>query len=218
MASDETGLKWWLRYVVVPLVGGGGLVAVFVAVLTRPPSSVPTPIPLPSALPPTPGRLAEPSDHPRTPSPAATALPTAASPGLEPHDARVEVEKLVARWCSAWLRGDASAFVGMAAEPFYFDQKILLTRADLRSAYEAVLREKAAVWREVEIARIRVETARELSASGRDLSQDRVFTNMNLTLDDYAVTLLLRSHGHQEGAVVVVRRVGGDLEVVGIWD
>ena len=36
MAESETGLKWWLRYVVVPLVGSGGIVALIVAFLNRP--------------------------------------------------------------------------------------------------------------------------------------------------------------------------------------
>lgn len=35
MADIEAGHKWWLRYVVVPLIGGGGIVAVVVALLNR---------------------------------------------------------------------------------------------------------------------------------------------------------------------------------------
>jgi len=41
---DDRGYKWWIRYVVVPLIGGGGLIALVVASLNRPQSSqVPTP-------------------------------------------------------------------------------------------------------------------------------------------------------------------------------
>jgi hypothetical protein len=32
MGDLESGLKWWMRYVIVPLIGGGGLVAIFVSV------------------------------------------------------------------------------------------------------------------------------------------------------------------------------------------
>jgi hypothetical protein len=33
--SLERGLKWWLRYVIVPLVGGGGIIAIWVATIER---------------------------------------------------------------------------------------------------------------------------------------------------------------------------------------
>jgi hypothetical protein len=39
--GTERGLKWWLRYVVVPLVGGGGVIAIFVALLERRPAHSP---------------------------------------------------------------------------------------------------------------------------------------------------------------------------------
>jgi hypothetical protein len=32
--NNETGAKWWLRYVVVPIIGGGGIVAIIVALLS----------------------------------------------------------------------------------------------------------------------------------------------------------------------------------------
>lgn len=38
MPDSEAGYKWWVRYVVVPLIGGGGLIALFVAYLNRPPA------------------------------------------------------------------------------------------------------------------------------------------------------------------------------------
>lgn len=33
-ANNETGVKWWIRYVVVPIIGGGGIVAIIVALLS----------------------------------------------------------------------------------------------------------------------------------------------------------------------------------------
>ncbi|WP_152532174.1 hypothetical protein [Leptolyngbya sp. Heron Island J] len=38
--DNEQGYKWWLRYVVVPLFGGGGVIAIIVALLTRPTPTV----------------------------------------------------------------------------------------------------------------------------------------------------------------------------------
>lgn len=37
----EHGFKWWLRYVIVPLVGGGGIIAVVVAKIDRPKDAAP---------------------------------------------------------------------------------------------------------------------------------------------------------------------------------
>jgi hypothetical protein len=35
-AATETGIKWWMRYIVVPLIGGGGLIALVVALVEKP--------------------------------------------------------------------------------------------------------------------------------------------------------------------------------------
>jgi hypothetical protein len=45
MSETEAGGKWWIRYVVVPLIGSGGIVAIVVALLNRPASSTETPGP-----------------------------------------------------------------------------------------------------------------------------------------------------------------------------
>jgi hypothetical protein len=40
--GTETGIKWWMRYVVVPILGGGGIIAMIIAVIQRPtPSGLP---------------------------------------------------------------------------------------------------------------------------------------------------------------------------------
>jgi hypothetical protein len=36
MPEQESGLKWWLRYVIVPMIGGGGAIAIIVAMISRP--------------------------------------------------------------------------------------------------------------------------------------------------------------------------------------
>ena len=36
MPDEEIGWKWWIRYVVVPLIGGGGIIAIIVALLAGP--------------------------------------------------------------------------------------------------------------------------------------------------------------------------------------
>jgi hypothetical protein len=37
MSEQETGFKWWIRYVIVPMIGGGGIIAIVVAILGIPP-------------------------------------------------------------------------------------------------------------------------------------------------------------------------------------
>ena len=34
--ASETGIKWWMRYVIVPIIGGGGIVAILIAIIDRP--------------------------------------------------------------------------------------------------------------------------------------------------------------------------------------
>jgi len=46
MADEEKGLKWWLRYVIVPLIGGGGIIAIVVSVLGRKAQIPTTPVPV----------------------------------------------------------------------------------------------------------------------------------------------------------------------------
>jgi hypothetical protein len=41
MPDIEHGFKWWIRYVIVPLIGGGGAIAIVVAIINRPSPSPP---------------------------------------------------------------------------------------------------------------------------------------------------------------------------------
>jgi hypothetical protein len=35
MADSEAGVKWWIRYVIVPLIGGGSLIALMIAFFAK---------------------------------------------------------------------------------------------------------------------------------------------------------------------------------------
>lgn len=131
---------------------------------------------------------------------------------------RVEVEKLAGKWCAAWLGGDTDTFVSLSSEPFFFDHNLVLTKSELRSEYIKLQNEKGDVWRNLKVLSIKVQTAGELKRQGHDLSRDRIFSSMNLTLDDYAVAVTIELNGRKEGVLLVVRRVGNDFEVVGMWD
>lgn len=131
---------------------------------------------------------------------------------------KVEVEKLASKWCAAWLSGDADTFVSLASEPFFFDHNLALTKSELRSNYLNLKKEKGDVWADLKIISIKVQTAGELKNQGYDLSKDRIFRSMNLTLDDYAVTVTIEFKGRKEAMLLVVRRLEDSYEIVGTWD
>jgi hypothetical protein len=197
MTKNRTEFKWWVRNLIVPVIGGGGLVTLLVALLSRPAPVKP-----------------EASTVSAFQSNQATTQPGT----LEPQDAAADVEKLVSKWLAAWICGRPDEFVALASEPFYFDQKVVLTKTDLRSAYESLRREKGDTWRKLEVQSIKVQTARELQSSGHDLSKDRIFGSLNLTLDAYTAAVSIKYQGRTEGMLVVVRRAGDRYEVVGVWD
>jgi hypothetical protein len=198
MADGEHGYKWWVRYVLVPLIGGGGLIALVVAIINRP--------------------AIQSNKHEvgvRTKTESTSKPPPEP---IEKVDPKVQVEKLVGRWIDAWIHGRADDFVSVASEPFYFDQKIILTKPELRSEYESLRKIKGEEWPMLAIQSIKVQTARELQNTGHDLSKDRVFGSLNLTLDDYAVIVTTKRDERVEGMLVVVRRVGDGFEIAGTWD
>jgi len=41
MSDSESGFNWWIRYVIIPLIGSGGIAAVVVAIINRPPNQQP---------------------------------------------------------------------------------------------------------------------------------------------------------------------------------
>lgn len=191
MAEADTGYKWWIRYVLVPIIGGGGVVALLVAYINRPlpPPSAPTPV------------QANPDSVPVT---------TSVSPA--------DVEQLVAKWLAAWLSGNADDFVAAAGTPFYFDKEVILTRADLRSRYVELAGSKLDTWKKLEIKSIKIQTVAQLQATGYDLTSDRIFRSMNLSTSDFAVSVQSALNGRVEGMLVVVRRRGNAIEIAGMWD
>jgi len=43
--ATETGIRWWMRYVIVPVIGGGGIIAIVVAFIGRPQNVTQNPAP-----------------------------------------------------------------------------------------------------------------------------------------------------------------------------
>lgn len=130
----------------------------------------------------------------------------------------VEVEKLAGKWMAAWLNGDSDTFVSLSSEPFFFDHNLVLTKSELRSDYLKLRKEKGHIWTNLKVSSIKVQTAGELKDQGHDLSKDRIFRSLNLTLDDYAVSVTVDLDGDREGMLLVVRQMADSFEIVGLWD
>ncbi len=129
-------------------------------------------------------------------------------------DPAVDVEKLVGRWLDAFLKGRTDDVVASASEPFYLGKKVLLTKADLRKEYEAERQIKGASWLTMEIQGMTVKTVREFQGTQYDLSKDRTFNDINLSLDDSAAVVRTKL-----GAMIIpVRRAGDGYEILGLWD
>lgn len=141
--------------------------------------------------------------------------PETEKPAIDP---KVEVEKLAGKWISAWMNGDADNFIKLASEPFYFDQKIVLTRSVLREEFIQIFNEKGNDWKRITIESIKVLTAREYQEQGHDLSSDRIFNKLQLTLDDYVVIVIMELESRKEGLIMFARREGSEYLIVGTWD
>ena len=110
MPDTENGLRWWIRYVLVPLVGTGGIVAVIAAWVTRP--SLPAIQSTPSAS-------------------ASQAI--ADTP---PHQARTpsQLERArtaSAKWIQAIADNDVNTVVELSGEPIHLFGETILTKGAL---------------------------------------------------------------------------------------
>jgi hypothetical protein len=116
----ETGLKWWLRYVVVPLIGGGGVIAIIVALIGRPNhSNLATPRNEPTSVedqaPPSknnPPIVELPVSEPPAPQPLPHDLKifeaTASSARFEPINV-LDDEVSTNTWLDRWISADGEA-------------------------------------------------------------------------------------------------------------
>jgi hypothetical protein len=193
VAESKSGYRRWVGYVAVLLIGGGGLAALAVALRAKP-------------------------VVPNIESTAASAMPAPAMPASAPpapapqRQPAVEVEKLVARWFDAFLGGRVDDVVSLSSEPFYFGDKVILTKPDLRRTYLGLQQEKGAEMRTVEVSSIKVQSVRELQAGEVKPSKDSLLSKLNLSQDDYVATVIvMRSEHHQ----VAARRWGDGYEIAG---
>jgi S1-C subfamily serine protease len=133
---------------------------------------------------------------------------------------RQDAESLVSRWLAAALSRDIQTLVDLAEMPFYFDQEIVVRREDLRAKLEqmsARAADNTAAWK---IQSIRATTVGELRAKGDEANRDRVLSSLSMTDADWQVVVLVSEPGRSspEGTAFFVRKIGGTMKLVGLWD
>lgn len=161
---------------------------------------------LPSAPDPTMEVLTEPS----VPLPA---------PELTIGQARVEGERLAAQWFNATKLGDAEAITAMSDAPFWWDNEMQTSLAELRQTLDSFYQERRSnpeQWQRMQslkIDRFETMTIPEYVAAGY-AAGDRVIRRLSLDDDDIAVAVFIGG----EGVALFFRNANGKLKLVGLWD
>lgn len=217
MPNSDSGYKWWATNVLVPLVGGGGLVAIVVAYLGRP---VPPVTPAPESPAPA---VAAGKPAAASPANAASATIPDAPPPAAPHpthtdappDPAVQVQTLASQWLDAWARGDADTVVTKASEPFLLKREFVLTRADLRARYSEIVGPDPANQsnRGSGFQSIKVQKVADLF----DPTSQWLAQRVNLAPGDFVVFLEYAGRPGK-GVYVLVRRHGESFEVAGRYE
>lgn len=133
---------------------------------------------------------------------------------------RQDSERFVGRWMAASLSRDVQTMLDMAEMPFYFDQEILLRREDLERRLQqngARTADNLSAWK---IQSIRATTVGELRAKGEEANRDRVLSSLSMTDSDWQVVVVMAmpASSRTEGAAFFVRKTGGVMKMVGLWD
>lgn len=115
MADPETGYRWWIRYVAVPLLGAGGAIAAFVTYITRSPHPLPAPQPA-SAAAAQPAPSQEGGAAPTQPRQTLAPIAPAAKPS-QPSPPEADGKTLKARQPAAEGRADARVLVSVRRVP-----------------------------------------------------------------------------------------------------
>jgi hypothetical protein len=133
---------------------------------------------------------------------------------------RQETESFVSRWMAASLSRDVQTMLNMVEMPFYFDQEILVRREDLETRLQATVARTADNLSAWKIQSIRATTVGELKAKGEEANRDRVLRSLSMTEADWQVVVIMAMPGgsRTEGVAFFVRKSGGVMKMVGLWD
>jgi hypothetical protein len=200
MAEEESGYKWWIRYVAVPLLTGGGVIAVIVATYFHRP---------------------EPTTQPATPPTAEIPLPPGQPTPGTAQTTTSEVERIASIGATAFLSGDIDKVVALSDTPFFLLRGVSSTEQELRSRYANVMADMSRSFKEAgEIRSITVRTVREIqqSSSGQ-MKQIQLANTMSLSADDLVVSVLFKMQyrTNEDEMIVLVRRLNNKYKIVGVY-
>lgn len=159
-----------------------------------------------------------PSDGNRIAAPAGTAAPT---PTVVPDaSTAADAERMTARYVEALKRQDVDSLVEMSSVPFFFDEKVLLSKADIRSAFEKWFHDDADKFKPENIPAIdslKGQTVAEFRQSAENVglnpNRDRVLNNVRIESRDFVVTIRAKN----ESARYFIRHEGASLSMAGFW-
>jgi hypothetical protein len=130
------------------------------------------------------------------------------------HDRRRAAEAIGVEYVTALLRLDVDTLTARASVPFFLDDRVLLSKSDIRKRYEDQFRSARSNDDDVNIISVKTKTLGEWKDEGFDPSRDRLLKSITLADDNYIVVVTTP----HDGIGIFTRQVGGDLTVAGFWD
>ena len=131
-------------------------------------------------------------------------------------NARINVEKIARKWFSSLKYGDVDTFIKLSGEPFFIGNKLVLSKNELRSEYLHEHSKKGDIWYKSKVLAIKVQTVKELKDQGHDLSKYTIIKSLNLTLEDYIITIRIIIMSREDRILLVAKKFGDDYEIVGM--
>lgn len=137
---------------------------------------------------------------------------TPPAPELTTDDALTLAEEMTAKWWTAWEQRDIDALMALSGTPFYFDQGVIMSPAEIRAKYTEAMQDGPA--ESMHFDSIKASEVGELKQQGLLDGRDRILSNMRINDDDIAVILMIQG----EGVIYFFRRSGSTLKMAGFWD
>ncbi|KAA9042146.1 hypothetical protein FW778_09055 [Ginsengibacter hankyongi] len=131
-------------------------------------------------------------------------------------------------WCSNLKSNNLDELVSNSSVPFYADNKILNSLAEVRDSYSAIAKNFSrpptrdsmgnVISGAPELVELKIYKLSELKNQGFDVSHDRLFSSLNLEDDPFVGVLGFGNSGRKDYVELVFRKVGSTLKVAGWWD
>lgn len=132
-------------------------------------------------------------------------------------DELTEAEKIASDYIAAIDNRDIETVMKLVDIPFYFDNEILASLADVRSRFLEWW-EREPEDRGYRIDSLKAKTVSELKSEGYDTNRDRVLSNLRIEDDDIVVIIIAGTEALPgQGVMVVFRKVDDNIKIAGTW-